>query len=274
MKMLDFKGKLAVVTGASSGIGREIARELAVREGADLLIAARRLDHLDGLKREIEGACGSRVRTLSIDLGSPGAEQTLFRESTSFGTVFALVNCAGATFYGRTLEGQAEKYDQIVALNFIAVMKASMLFVSYFLQRGEGALLNVTSGAGLVSWPYQNVYAATKHAIQEFTEVLAWEYRGQGVAICTFVPAGVATEMTASEWLQKRFVGSKTFLMPAGRAARIALHGFKRRKLLTIPGTINRAGLLFLPRILSRKAVAAIIGRAYGLERRAQRPSV
>jgi short-subunit dehydrogenase len=267
MKKLEFRGKLVVVTGASSGIGREIARELAVREGANLLIAARRLDHLEGLKREIQDACGSRVHTLSLDLGSPGAEQALFRESTSLGTVFALVNCAGATFYGKTLEGPPEKYEQIVSLNFISVMKASMLFVSYFLEKGEGALLNVTSSGGLVPCPYQNVYGATKHAIQEFTEVLAWEYRGKGVAICSFAPAGVATEMTADEWLSKKLVGSKRFLMPAERAARIAVRAFEKRRLLTIPGIGNRAGL-FLTRFLSRRAVAAALGRAYEMEAR------
>jgi short-subunit dehydrogenase len=267
---INFRGRLVVVTGASSGIGREIARELAVREGADLLVVARRLDNLEGLKREIQGASDSRVQTLSLDLASPGAEQALFQESTRLGTVFALVNCAGATFYGKTLEAPREKYDQIVSLNFISVMKASMLFVSYFLDKGEGALLNVTSSGGLVPCPYQNVYGATKHALQQFTEVLAWEYRGKGVVICTFAPAGVATEMTADEWLSKRLVGSKSFLMPAERAARIAVRAFRRGKLLTVPGIGNRAGLL-LTRFLSRKAVAAVLGRAYEAERRPPR---
>jgi uncharacterized protein len=262
MRKIDFKGKLVVVTGASSGIGREIARELAVREGANLLIVARRLDRLEGLSREIQQASGSRVQTLSLDLGSSGAEQALFRESTSLGTVFALVNCAGATFYGKTLEAPREKYDQIVSLNFISVMKASMLFVSYFLDKGEGALLNVTSSGGLVPCPYQNVYGATKHAIQEFTEVLAWEYRGRGVTICSFAPAGVASEMTADEWLKKRLVGSKSFLMPAERAARIAVRAFGRGRLVTIPGIGNRAGLL-LARFLSRRTVTAVLGRAF-----------
>ena len=180
MKKIDFNGKLVVVTGASSGIGREIAKDLAVRQGANLLVAARRQDHLEGLKTEIERQSGSRVQTFPLDLGSPDAPQTLFRKATSLGTVFGLVNCAGATFYGKTFEAPPERYDQIVALNFVSVMKASMLFVSYFLGKGEGALLNVTSSAGLVPCPYQNVYGATKHAIQEFTEVLAWEYRGRG----------------------------------------------------------------------------------------------
>lgn len=264
MKKLDFNGKLVVVTGASSGIGREIARELAMHEGANLLVAARRQDHLERLKKEIEQQSHSRVETCSLDLGSPDAAQTLFRNATSRGTVFGLVNCAGATFYGKTFEAPPERYDQIVALNFVSVMKTSMLFVPYFLKQGEGALLNVTSSAGLVPCPYQNVYGATKHAIQEFTEVLAWEYRGSGVTICTFAPAGVATEMTANEWLQKRFVGSKSFLMPADRAARIAVRALRRRRLLTIPGIGNRVGL-FLTRFLSRKVVAAVLGRAYEL---------
>jgi uncharacterized protein len=264
MKKLDFKGKLVVVTGASSGIGREIARDLAVREGANLLIAARRLDQLEGLKKEIEEVADSRVEALSIDLGSPDSPQALFEKATSRGHVFALVNCAGATFYGKTLEAPRERYDQIVALNFVSAMKTSMLFVSYFLDRGDGALLNVTSSGGLVPCPYQNVYGATKHAIQEFTEVLAWEYRGKGVAVCTFAPAGVATEMTSHEWLSKKLVGSPAFLMSARRAARVAVSGFKKRRLVTVPGIGNRAGLL-LTRILSRKAVAAVLGRAYEL---------
>ena len=262
MKKIDFKGKLVVVTGSSSGIGREIAKDLAMGEGADLLIAARRRDHLEALKKEIEDGSGSRVHTLSLDLGAPGAPETLFREATSLGTVFGLVNCAGATFYGKTFDAPPGKYEQIVALNFVSVMKTSMLFVSYFLERTEGALLNVTSSGGLVPCPYQNVYGATKHAIQEFTEVLAWEYRGRGVAICTFAPAGVDTEMTAAEWLRGKRVGSRSFLMPADKAARFAVRAFKSRKPLEVPGIGNRAGLL-LARFLPRRAVAAILGRAF-----------
>ena len=262
MKALDFKGKLVVVTGASSGLGREIARGLALREGAHVAVAARRRDRLELLKTEIEARCDSLVHVIPVDLGAPGGAQALFQEATALGEVHALVNCAGITFLGRTLDAPMAISDQIMAVNLVAEMRTSILFLRYFLERGEGALLNVTSGSAFVTVPWQNVYAATKHAIQAFTEGLAYEYRGKGVSICSFSPSGIATEMITNAWTDKKLLGSKVFLMAPEKAARLAIRSLKKGRIVTVPELSVRAGL-FLTRFLPRRAVTAVVGRAY-----------
>ena len=263
MKALDFKGKLVVVTGASSGLGREIARELALREGAHIAVAARRRDRLEQLKAEIESRCASRVHLIPADLGAPQGAQMLFQEATALGDVSALVNCAGITFLGRTLEAPMETSEQIVAVNLLAEMRTSILFLRYFLERGEGALLNVTSMSAFFSVPYQNVYAATKHAMQAFTEGLAYEYRGRGVSICSFVPGGIATEMITNARTDKKLLpGMKIFLRSPEKIAQLAIRSLKKGRAVAVPELSIRAAL-FLIRFLPRRAVAAVVDKVY-----------
>jgi len=265
MKALDFKGKLVVVTGASSGLGREIARGLALREGAHVAVAARRRDRLELLKTEIEARCDSLVHVIPVDLGAPGGAQALFQEATALGEVHALVNCAGITFLGRTLDAPMAISDQIMAVNLVAEMRTSILFLRYFLERGEGALLNVTSMSAFMTVPYQNVYAATKHAMQAFTECLAYEYRGRGVSISSFVPGGIATEMITSARTDKKLLpGMKVFLRSPEKVARLAIRSLKKGRAVAVPELSIRAAL-FLVRFLPRRAVTAIAGRVYRL---------
>ena len=262
MKALDFNGKLVVVTGASSGLGREIARTLALREQAHVIAAARRRDRLEELKAQTESQCASRVHVLSVDLASPGGAQTLFKEATAIGEVYALVNCAGLTYYGRTLDMPMEKYEQIVSVNFLSEMRASMLFLRYFLDRGQGALLTVTSVTAFVTTPYQNVYAATKHGMQAFMEALAVEYRGKGVAICTFVPGGMATEMITNSGLDRKIGTADRVYMDPAKAARKALTSFKKAKRRSIPGLMYKL-VFVLVRLFPRAMVAWVVERIY-----------
>jgi short-subunit dehydrogenase len=262
MKALDFKDRLAVVTGASSGLGREIARALAVREGAHIIAAARRRDRLEELKAEIQAQCPSRVYVLPVDLGTPEGAQTLFREATSLGEVYALVNCAGLTFYGRTLDAPMEKFEQIISVNLLSEMRASMLFLRYFLEQGRGAILTVTSVAAFLPAPFQNAYAATKHGMQAFMEGLAREYTGRGVAICTFVPGGLATEMNTLSGLDRKFGKENRVNMDPARAARKALAAFKRGKPSYVPGLMYKA-VVFLVRLFPRATVAWVMEKFY-----------
>jgi uncharacterized protein len=264
MKKLDFKGRLVVVTGASSGLGHAIARALALGEHANVVVAARRCDRLEGLKEQIEKQCSSRVYPLPVDLSAADGAATLFQKATEIGEVSALVNCAGLTYFGRALDAPRERNTQIVNVNFAAAMNASLFFLEYFLKRGEGVLLNVTSGASLVPWPYQTVYSATKHAMRAFTEALAWEYRGRGVRICSFAPGGVDTDLIKGAGIDKTPAGAKQFLMSPETAAALAVRAMKRGKASSIPGFMNRAGL-WLARVLPRRLIFALISKAYAL---------
>ena len=252
MPLLDLSGKLVVVTGASSGLGREIALCLALEEKADVVVAARRRDRLEALKADIQSRSPSRAHVVVVDLGAPDASETLFRESTALGTVGALVNCAGITFYGRTLDAPADTSQRIIAVNQIAAMKNTLLFLRYFLERGCGGILTVTSVYGLIPGPYQNAYAASKHAMQTFMEGLAGEYRGRGVTLSTFAAGGMATEMIQHAGLDRRHGADSFLFLDTARAARAAISSFKRGRLVLIHGVVYKAAAL-LARITSRR---------------------
>jgi hypothetical protein len=252
MPRLNFTGRLVVVTGASSGLGREIALCLALREKADVVIAARRRDRLEALKAEIETRSGSHAHVIAIDLEDAEAPQRLFREATALGPVAALVNCAGITFYGRTLDASMAECLRIVTVNQVSTMQATLLFLKYFLEQGSGGILAVTSVSGILSTPFQNVYSASKHAVQTFMEGLSREYRGRGVSICTFTTAG----------LDRRHPTGSPVYLSLVRSARYALSSFKKGKLFSVPGWLYKTAVV-LARLMPRKFILWAIERFY-----------
>jgi uncharacterized protein len=259
MKKIDFRGKRVVVTGASSGLGREIARSLAFDEQAsEIIVAARRRGRLEELKAEIEARSQTRVRVLGIDLETPDSPQSLFRDAMAGGEVFALVNCAGITFYGETLDAPMARYRQIIAVNQTAAMETILLFLRHFLDRGSGAVLVVTSMAAFAPLPYQNVYSATKHALQSFIETLDKEYRGRGVTFSTFVPSGMSTEMLTLAGTDKKFGMDSPFNMKPDVAARKAIRAVRRGRLCTVPGFVNNIGAFIMKRFPKRFTMWAL----------------
>jgi uncharacterized protein len=262
MPHLDIAGKLVVVTGASSGLGREIALCLALREKAHVVVAARRRDRLEALKAEIESRSGSRAHVVPVDLGTAEGPPTLFREATALGDVVALVNCAGITFYGPTLDTPVAACQQIVAVNQLATMAATMAFLRYFLDRGVGGILTVTSLFSIIPAPYQNVYAASKHAVQAFMEGLAGEYRGKGVRICTFAAGSMATEMIAGTGLDRRYRTGSPVYLSLVKSARYAVSSLKRGKLFSVPSLRYRT-VPVLARILPKRFVLWAVAKLY-----------
>ena len=258
----SFKGKLVVVTGASSGLGREIARILAYREGANLVVTARRRERLEELKAEIESRSASRVYVVQVDLADPAGADVLFKEATAHGDVFALISNAGVTYYGKTLDGRIRDYEQIINVNFMSVVRSCMLFLPYFLDRGTGALLTVTSFTALSPAPYQTVYSASKHATQAFMEGLAQEYKGRGVVFCTFAPGGMATEMNTKSGTDKKHPLDSPVNMDAGKVARIAVRGFKKGKLCAVPGLMYKTASLVI-RFVPRSVLGAVVERIF-----------
>jgi hypothetical protein len=263
MRPIDFRGKLVVVTGASSGLGRDLARRLALAEGADLVITARRRQRLEELKAEIEKGCRSRVFCVEADLGTPEGVQTVFRDACAEGDVFALVNCAGSTYYGRTLDAPPGVTERIFSIDLLAGMRLSLMFLKVFLERGSGAVLTVTSVAALMPLPFQNVYAAAKHGMQSFMEGLAREYRGRGVTFTTFLPGGMATELLTLAGLDKKIRVDSPVNMDPARAARIAIAAWKKGADRSVPGVLNKT-IAVLSRLAPRSFVTWSAEKVYG----------
>jgi short-subunit dehydrogenase len=262
MAKLDFKGKWVMVTGASSGLGREIARYLAKNEGANLVVVARRKERLESLKHELESTHPVKVKVLASDLESAQGVDLLFKKATDITEIFALVNNAGITFYGKAIESELPTFEKILRLNLWTVVQLSLKFLTYFQERGDGAILNITSEAAFVPLPYQSVYSASKHAIQAFTEGLHMEYRKSGVVISSFAPGGIATEMLSLSNLDKKHPMESPFNMKPEAVAKKAIKSFKKKKLVSVPGVLNKS-TVFLLRFLPRKLIARISEKLY-----------
>ena len=262
MAKLNFKNKWVLITGASSGLGRAIALYMAKKENANLVIAARRTERLEQLKKEIQSSGDSKVKIITVDLSQPGGAEDLFKKATEAVDIYAVINNAGVTFYGKTEAVNLERFEKIIDVNLKALMVLSLLFLSRFEKKGEGAILNITSVAGHIPTPFQLVYSASKHAAQAFTEGLHMENRKSKVIISCFAPGGIATEMLTKSGLDKKHGLNSPFNMNTERAAKLAVKAFKKKKFLSVPGFMNKL-MLFLVRFFPRKLVAAASELAY-----------
>ena len=236
----DLAGKLVIVTGASSGLGRAVALRLTIDEGADVIVAARRKEKLAELAREIRERSGRNAYPVGVDLATPDGPDALFlaarrivaeraRAVTSAESgVFGLVNNAGITHYGETAGMDRDAIDSVLQVNLSAAMHLSRLFLPLFVARGRGAILNITSLGAVLPVPYQAAYAASKHGLRAFTESLAAEVRGTGVVVSSFGPGGIATEMIGSSGLGGRVAPGSVLLADPAVIAGKAIRHWKR----------------------------------------------
>lgn len=193
---MDIKGKVVIVTGASSGIGEATAREFG-REGARLVLAARRAERLEALAQEIR-AMGTGAEALAVpaDLSKLEDIQSLIRQVLEwFGRIDVLVNNAG---FGRLdwlenldpvrdIEGQFD-------VNVLGVVQTTRLVLPVMIEQRSGHIINMGSMAALVATPTYTIYAASKHAVHGFSEALRREVRPWGIHVSMVYPGGVATE--------------------------------------------------------------------------------
>lgn len=192
MRGLDLRGAVAVVTGASAGIGRATAWRLAAG-GAAVVVAARRAERLEDLAAQIEGR-GGRALAVATDVTDRGAFETLHaRTIEAFGRCDVLVNDAGVA--GGPFERlTAGDIDRIVATNLLGVLHGTHVFLPAMTEAGRGHVVNVASLAGRFALPGSAVYSATKHAVVAFSESLDMTARLRGVRVTALNPAFVPTE--------------------------------------------------------------------------------
>jgi short-subunit dehydrogenase len=190
-------GSVALVTGASSGIGREFARQLAAR-GHDLVIVARRRDRLEALADELQSAHDRRVEAIACDVSEPAGRETLRAGVEALGrTVDVLVPCAGFGMGGLFIDEDPERVQLMIRTNFEGAVTVTGMFAPGMAQRRRGAILIVSSIAGNQPMTYFGVYSATKAAITSFGETLHEELRPSGVSVTVLCPGAVATEFAS-----------------------------------------------------------------------------
>jgi short-subunit dehydrogenase len=257
-KKMDFRGRWVLVTGASAGLGREFARQLARDHGANLILLARRKERLDELQAELE-PCGVQVRSLVADLSKPADVEQVLGEILAGPPVYGVVLNAAVTYFGPQEKLDPRTFQTLLDTNVASVVRFASVLVPDILNRAaSGGVLFVSSVAGLQPAPYQSVYSGSKAFMNHFAFGLWHELRGQDISVTTFAPGGIDTEMTALESFQPL----AAWLMPAATAARLGLRAFQRRDYLYVPGFVNQLGAL-LTRILPRRFVTALIARAY-----------
>ena len=258
---LQFNKRRVLVTGASSGLGAEMARQLARDQGADLILVARRQDRLAALQQELESRYGVQCQIITADLSKPADVDRIFAESTAQGEVYAVILNAGVTHFGRHDDLSWDAFQTLLATNVTSVVRLVNLFVPYLQEQGRGGgLLLVSSMAGLLPVPYQSAYAGSKGFVTQFGQSLQQELRGRPVSLTVFCPGGIATEMTAGSGLD--YFNATPLVQSAQACAALALKAFARRESLPVPGLLNNLQLLGA-RLLPRHWLARIAANAY-----------
>ncbi len=185
---------IALVTGASSGIGRALAGVHAKR-GGDLILVARREAELNTLKAELEAAHGITAHVFPCDLAQPGAAETLYAAVKAAGhRVDVLINNAGFGGHGRHHERELQAEQAMIAVNVLSLVALTHEFARDMVAQGGGRILNVGSTAGFMPGPKQAIYFATKAFVNSFSQAVDHEMRRKGVTSTVLVPGYVETE--------------------------------------------------------------------------------
>lgn len=262
MPRYTYSGRVAVVTGASSGIGAEFARQLAA-DGARVVLAARREDRMTALADEIAASGAARPLVCRADLVDAGQSATLLaRVEAEAGPVDVLVNNAGFGDLGPLHECDAESLERMVALNVAALARLSRLVAPGMVQRKSGVIINVASVAGFTPMPLMAAYGASKAFVVSLSEAMHVELRPHGVGVCCVCPGTTRTEFFERGGFEKyRDLILKSCAEPRD-LVRGALRAAARGKMTYIHGAISRVQTWLLTRVFPRRATAGIVGFA------------
>ncbi len=216
--------KIALITGASSGLGLEFAK-IYSREGYDLVIVARNADRLNEIKTELENSYHNTVYVCAQDLSEQDAAEKVFDYTVENNiTIHTLVNNAGFGDFGNFWEIDPERQKNLMQVNVVALVLLTRTFLPGMIERGEGRVLNVSSLASFMGGPRMPLYYASKGFILQFSEALSEETKGTGVSVTVLLPGPTATgfEQAAQMKNSKMF----TLLKPASAQA-VAEAGYK-----------------------------------------------
>lgn len=259
MDLQPWRGRTALVTGASSGLGADFARHLAAA-GAHLVLVARRAEALDALAADLRAHHGVTVDVVALDLGAPGAPEALHAEVRRRGRqVDVLVNNAGFGLYGEFLAIDAARERALMELDVLVPLRLTRLFGEEMVARGEGWILQVSSIGAYQATPLYAVYSAAKAFILSWGEALAYEWRGKGVKVTVVSPGITATEFLAVSG-QKATLYQRLLMMDSPTVTRIGLQALARGRGSVVPGFLN-AATVFFNRLVPRAWLPAVAYR-------------
>jgi short-subunit dehydrogenase len=247
-------GPWALVTGASSGIGRGFAEQIAASK-INLVLAARRLSTLDELGRELADRHGIQVRTVGVDLTGPGFMNAVI-EATRNLDIGLVVSNAGDMVLGEFL---ASPYDILIRetrLNVDAHLRLIHHFGQDLARRGRGGLLLVSSTAAMQGVPYSANYAATKAYVLTLGQALHHEFSGRGINVTVLLPGATATPMLSRFGADRTAMGR--LAMPVGTCVADALKALRANRAVRISGRMNRLTIAMTPRSARTRLFGAL----------------
>ncbi|MCL7927165.1 MAG: SDR family oxidoreductase [marine benthic group bacterium] len=250
-----------LITGASAGIGLELARRAAA-DGWDLALTARNLAALEAVAGDVGQKHGVRTVVVPADLadltGPARVQEELHR--ADFAVDF-LVNNAGFGTWGPFVEQSLESQLSMLQVNAVALTELTHRFLAGMRERGRGRILNVASTAAFQPGPDMAVYFASKAYVLHFSEALAHELRGTGITVTTLCPGPTETEFQDRAGMTDTRVGANPLMMDVGPVAEAGYQAAMVGRSIAVPGVANRVGSLlprFIPRRLVRAATAFI----------------
>jgi short-subunit dehydrogenase len=244
--------KVAIITGASSGIGKEFAN-IHAEKGGDVVLIARSADKLEALKNELEQKYKIKAMVIAKDLSLPQAPQEIYDEVKNEDiNPEILINNAGFGGLGKFHEREMAQDLAMINLNVTALTALTRLFLPDFVKRNEGKILNVSSTASLMAGPLQAVYYATKAYVTSFSNAVAQELNDTNVTITNLMPGATETEFGAVSGMDKTVLFNKT--ASARKVAEDGYNGMMKGKLDVISGITGSQKMMFkmLP-FLSKK---------------------
>ncbi|MGB2629193.1 MAG: SDR family oxidoreductase [Candidatus Acidiferrum sp.] len=254
----DWKGKWALITGASAGIGVAFANQLA-SEGTNLVLTARRQDRLEALGKKLETANGIRAQAVAADLSQPGAPQQIYDFTKRKGIeVDLLINNAGFGQYGELPAVETQRLVDMVQVNCVAVVHLTRLYLAEMVRRKRGDVLILASTASFQAVPYISTYAATKAFDLLFAEGLAEEMKPHGIRVCALCPGSTESEFHA-------VAGQEEFSRKPESAELVARRGLQalvKGKSYVISGLGNYLGAQS-QRLVPRRMVTRIAGNMF-----------
>lgn len=262
------RGKTALITGASGGIGAALARLFAA-DGYRLVLVARGRETLEHLAEELTRAFGVEVTVLAKDLSLPSAPEEIVAALGQAGVqIDVLVNNAGFATYGPFAQTSLAAELEMMQLNMVTLTHLTKLLLPGMLQRRDGKILNVASTAAFQPGPLMAVYYATKAYVLSFSEALADELRGSGVTVTALCPGPTRSGFQERAQMEEsRLVSGR--IMDVDTVARAGYRGLMSNRTIVIPGMQNKV-LAFAVRLVPRSLATRV---AHAAQERVQRPA-